>query len=169
MGEGTLKKILIWLIVIVIVLGAGLFGYNYYMNYKTGKFEAKKNQKEIEGIVDDINKDKDKEESADKPEEEELKSPEYYPEEKVYDIMHRMANTKIIAENDKIWGELPIDSDSLGDIRDLVSEIDYPDRNYLLEVINRWEDGDFSQADEEHNYFWTKLGGTIGKAIGVKE
>lgn len=169
MGEGTLKKILIWLIVIVIVLGAGLFGYNYYMNYKTGKFEAKKNQKEIEGIVDDINKDKDKEESADKPEEEKLKSPEYYPEEKVYDIMHRMANTKIIAENDKIWGELPIDSDSLGDIRDLVSEIDYPDRNYLLEVINRWEDGDFSQADEEHNYFWTKLGGTIGKAIGVKE
>lgn len=172
MGEGTLKKILIWLIVIVIVLGVGLFGYNYYMNYKTGKFEAKKNQKEIEGIVDDINKDKDKdkdkEELVDKHEEE-LKSPEYYPEEKVYDIMHRMANTKIIAENDKIWGELPIDSDSLGDIRDLVSEIDYPDRNYLLEVINRWEDGDFSQADEEHNYFWTKLGGTIGKAIGVKE
>lgn len=167
MGENTLKKILIWGIVIVIVLGGGLFGYNYYMNYKSGKFEAEKNQKEIEGIVDDINKDK--EASNEKEETTELKSPEYYPEQKVYDIMHRMSNTKIIAEDNKIWGELPIDSDSLGDIKDLVSEINYEDRDYLLEVINRWENGDFSQADKEHNYFWTKLGGTIGRAIGIKE
>lgn len=167
MEENTLKKILIWIIVIVIVLGGGLFGYNYYMNYKSGKIEAKKNQEEIENIVDDINKEKD--ESDEKEETAELKSPEYYPEQKLYDIMHRMSNTKIIAEDNKIWGELPIDSDSLGDIKDLVSEINYEDRDYLLEVINRWENGDFSQADKEHNYFWTKLGGTIGRAIGVKE
>lgn len=168
MGEGTLKRILIWLIVIVIVLGAGLFGYTYYMNYKTGKFEAKKNQKEIENIVEDINEEKDSSESEEKPEEA-LKPSDYYPESKVYDIMHRMSNTKIIAEDNKIWGELPIDSESLGSIKALVSEIDYPDRDYLLSVISKWENGDFSKADEEHNYFWAKLGGTIGKAIGVKE
>ncbi|MEG2017168.1 MAG: DUF6241 domain-containing protein [Clostridium sp.] len=169
MREGTLKKILIWLIVIVIVLGAGLFGYTYYMNYKTGKFEAKKNQKEIENIVEDINEEKDSSEAEEKPEEKELKSSDYYPESKVYDIMHRMSNTKIIAEDNKIWGELLIDSESLGSIKALVSEIDYPDRDYLLSVITKWENGDFSKADEDHNYFWAKLGGTIGKAIGIKE
>lgn len=166
MGQDTLKKILIWSIVIVIILGLGLFGYNYYMNYKSGKFEAQKHQKEIEQVVNDINKDKADE--TENSEEEELKPAEYYPEQKIYDIMHRMANTKIIAEDNKIWGELPIDKESLGDIKSLVSEIDYADRDYLLSVISKWENGDFSKADEDHNYFWAKLGGTIGKAIGVK-
>lgn len=165
MGERKLKKILIGCIILVIVLGAGLGGYNYYMNYKSGKFEAKKNQKEIEAMVNDINKDKAEESS----ETAELKPSEYYPEEKVYDIMHRMSNTKIIAEDDKIWGELPVDKESLGDIKALVSEIDYRDRHYILSVITKWENGDFSAADDEHNYFWEKLGGTVGKAIGIKE
>ena len=39
----------------------------------------------------------------------------------------------------------------------------------MLEVLTRWENNDFSQAVEEHNYFWRKLGGTVGKAISLKE
>ena len=39
----------------------------------------------------------------------------------------------------------------------------------MLEVLTRWENNDFSNAVEEHNYFWKKLGGTIGKATSVKE
>ena len=167
MSENTLKKILIYAVVTVIVLGVGLFGYNYYMNYKAGKFEAEKNQKEIEAMVDDINKEK--EAAIDDEETVALKSPDYYPIQKIYDIMHRMANTKIIAEDNKIWGELPIDDNSLGDLKALISEIDYEDRDYLLKVITRWEQGNFFEADHEHNYFWTKLGGTVGRAVGVKK
>lgn len=167
MGESTLKKILIYAVLTVIVLGVGLFGYSYYMNYKAGKFEAEKNQKEIEAMVEDINKEK--EDAIDDEETVALKAPEYYPIQKIYDIMHRMSNTKIIAEDNKIWGELPIDENSLGDLKALISEIDYKDRDYLLKVISRWEQGNFSEADDEHNYFWTKLGGTVGRAVGVKE
>jgi len=104
-----------------------------------------------------------------KDDSEELKSPEYYSETKIYDIMHRMANTKIIAENNKIWGELPIDKKEIQNIKSIVEKVNYEDREYILKVLNRWEEGDFSQAVDDHNYFWDKLGGTIGKAIGIKE
>lgn len=167
MGESTLKKILIYAVLTVIVLGVGLFGYNYYMNYKAGKFQAEKNQKEIEAMVENINKEKDADSNDE--DKETLKPSDYYPIQKIYDIMHRMANTKIIAEDNKVWGELPIDESSLRDLRELISEIDYEDREYLLNVISRWEEGDFSEADDEHNYFWTKLGGTVGRAIDVKK
>jgi len=169
--EGRIKvKIAIWVVSIVIIVGGGFGGYNYYMNYKSGKLEAKKNQQEIEGIVDGINGEEDNkgEGEGEDGNRTELKSSDYYPEQDVYDIMHRMSNTKIISENNKIWGELPIDDKSIESLKSLVSEIDYEDRDYLLEVLARWEGGDFSQADKEHNYFWTKLGGTVGEAIGIK-
>lgn len=159
------NRILIGFIVIILIL-SGYLGYNYYMNYKSGKFEAIKNQKEIEKVVNIISKEK---EENDNLKDSQLKPAEYYPQEKVYDIMHKMANTKIIAEDGKIWGKIPIDEESLKSIKALVSEIDYKDRDYLLYVIDRWENGDFSLADEEHNYFWAKLGGNTGRAIDIKE
>lgn len=167
MEHRTLKNILIWAIAIVVILGGGFLGYNYYMNYESGKLEAKKHLKEISGVIENLNKEK--EESNKDTATTELKSLDYYPAEDVYDILHRMANTKIIAEDDEVWGKIPIDSESLSDIKALVSEMDYEDKDYLLKVLNRWENGDFSQADKEHNYFWAKLGGTIGKAIKIKK
>lgn len=162
--DGVVKKIIIWLVVIVIVAGGGYFGYTYYMNYKSGKFEAKKNLEKMEDIVTEINSEEQEEVEAGQQ-----KLAEFTSEAELYDAMHRMANTKIIAEDNKIWGELSIDEESLSIVRDFIQVTNYEDKDKLLEIIGRWEMGDFSQAAEEHNYFWGKLGGTIGEAIGVKE
>lgn len=35
---------------------------------------------------------------------------------------------------------------------------------YYKEVLNKWKDGDFSNAVEVHNKLWLEQGGTIGKA-----
>lgn len=156
------KKTIIWaiiILIIVLVIGAG---YYYYMNVKSGKNEAKKNQKEIEALAEEIKDEKDTTEET-------LKPVDYYDEAKIYDIMHRMANTKIIAEDNKIWGELPMKADDIKNLQAIITSVNYEDREYLLEVLNRWINEDYSMAAEEHNYFWEKLGGTIGKAIGVKE
>lgn len=158
------KKIIIWGIVAVIVVGGGYFGYTYYMNYKSGKFEAKKNLEKMEDIVTEINSEKKEDVQAGQQ-----KLAEFTSEAELYDAMHRMANTKIIAEDNKIWGELPIDEESLSIVRSFIEVSNYKDKNKLLDIVGRWEIGDFSQAAEEHNYFWGKLGGTIGEAIGVKE
>lgn len=156
------KKTIIWIIIILIITMVVGAGYYYFMNIKSGKSEAKKNQKEIEAIAEDIKEDKDTTEEA-------LKPVEFYDEAKIYDIMHRMANTKIIAEDNKIWGELPMKSEDIKNLQEIITSVNYEDRAYLLEVLNRWSNEDYSMAAEEHNYFWEKLGGTIGRAIGIKE
>lgn len=162
MINGIGKKIVIGGIVIAITIVGGGFTYTYYMNKKSGKQEAKKNQKEIAAMVEAIENKEDVAITT-------LKPADYYSESKIYDIMHRMSNTKIIAEDNKIWGELPMKKEDIDNLRVVISEIDYEDREYLLEVLDKWEAGDYTRSDEEHNYFWGKLGGTIGRAIGVKE
>lgn len=158
------KNIFIGLLVIILVAGAGYYGYAYLMSFKSGKLEAEKNQKEISKIVEGINEERE-EQGEDMP----LKSTSTYKIEDIYHTMHIMSNTKIIADGDNIWGQLEIDKESISTIKGLVEAVDYADRDYLLTVLARWEQEDFSQADKEHNYFWAKLGGTVGKAIGVKK
>lgn len=80
-----------------------------------------------------------------------------------------MSNSKIIAEDNQIWGLLPMDSNDISTLKNLIEKVDYKDKDYLLEVLSRWKNNDFSQVVTEHNYFWKKLGGTIGKAISIKE
>lgn len=158
MKEFLRKKSVIILSIVVIVIIAVILGGNYLMDKKSGKLEAKQNQKEIKLINEEIAKEKSME----------LKPADYYLESDIYDIMHRMANTKIIAENNKIWGELPMDKEEIQNLKGIVEKVNYEDREKLLDILNRWESGDFSQSDKEHNYVWEKLGGTVGRAIGVK-
>lgn len=98
-----------------------------------------------------------------------MQDSDYYPAEKVYDILHRMSNTKIIAEDNQIWGKIEITPENISSLKSLIEKVNYKNKDYMLEVLTRWENNDFSQAVEEHNYFWRKLGGTVGKAISLKE
>jgi hypothetical protein len=46
-------------------------------------------------------------------------------------------------------------------------ELSDQERADFLSIASNWKAGDFSQADKDHNYFWTLQGGTIGKANGI--
>lgn len=89
-------------------------------------------------------------------------------EQSIYITLHRMTNTKIIAEDNKIIGEIEITPKKIKDVREIVQKSTFTDKNYLLEVLDRWEKGNFNQVVEEHNYFWDKLDGNEGKASGRK-
>jgi len=80
-----------------------------------------------------------------------------------------MSNTKIVAEDNQIWGMIEMDPEYIASLKSLIEKVDYKDRDYMLDVLTRWENNDFFQAVDEHNYFWRKLGGTVGKAISLKE
>lgn len=85
----------------------------------------------------------------------------------IYDIMHQMANTLIIA--DDIWGYIRITPDRIDYLEDYIAQSDFDDKNIMLGILERWKDGDFSKGVSEHDYFWRKLDGTIGKAISLRE
>lgn len=88
-------------------------------------------------------------------------------EEEVLEEMHMMANTKIIA--DEIWGEIEITEERVDFLIVEVMASDYPDRKELLTILYNWKNENFSNAVDEHNYLWEKLGGNIGKAYKLKE
>lgn len=153
------SKIFITILVIIFIITIGTISFFIYMQINSGNLNAKSNISEIKKI----DKELASEEST------EIKDSEYYPIENIYDIIHRMSNTKIIAEDNQIWGKLQITPENIASLKSLIEKINYDDKEYMLEVLTRWENNDFSQAVEEHNYFWKKLGGTVGKATSLKE
>ena len=88
-----------------------------------------------------------------------------YNIEDLYYEVHLRANTIIIAENDEIWEEIEIDKGFLNETVPLLKGKD----DYLYKELLKWDDLDFSNAVEVHNYVWEKLGGTVGKAIAINE
>lgn len=87
-------------------------------------------------------------------------------EKEVYNDMHRMANTKIVA--DEVWGEDEINEENLNKVILEVMKCNYSDKEKLLQILHNWKTGNFKNAVEEHNYVWEKLGGTVGKAKALK-
>ncbi|MFL0268883.1 DUF6241 domain-containing protein [Candidatus Clostridium radicumherbarum] len=149
------KTIIIIAISIGLIIGA-FFLINYIIDKLSGNLEAKQN---IKSVSQEISKDTSTE----------LKPADYYPESNIYDIMHRMTNSKIIAKDGQIWGTLPMGKEQIQTLKQTIEKINYPDREYLLGALSRWEQGDFSQSVDEHNYLWNKLGGTVGEANKLKK
>lgn len=83
--------------------------------------------------------------------------------EKIYDEVHKMANSLIIAEDNQIWGEEKITRKRIKELLESVDGVD----GFLTVEIEKWDKLDFNNAVEVHNYVWKKLGGTIGKAIDL--
>lgn len=92
-------------------------------------------------------------------------------EYEIYDTMHRMANTKIEAVDGEVWGEVEITVELCDRLIDKIKESNLKalEKNKLIEILNRWKNGDFSNCVEEHNYVWSKLGGTVGKAKSLRK
>ncbi|WP_424236919.1 DUF6241 domain-containing protein [Bhargavaea ginsengi] len=91
------------------------------------------------------------------------------PEEKILEIMHQMTHQKIAA--DQKWGAIPMTTRNIEQIESIVSsskKIRSPQaKKQLIQMIAKWENGDFSEADEDHNYIWKLQKGTLGKARGL--
>ncbi len=82
---------------------------------------------------------------------------DYKDEIIIYDYMHRMANSRIASEDKDIGGKLLITKRQIEAVRTIVKQMNYPDNSYILGVLDRWEKGDFSLINDEHNYFYNRL------------
>lgn len=83
--------------------------------------------------------------------------------EKIYDEIHKMSNSLIIAEDNQIWGEEKITRKRINEILEFVEGTD----DFLTTEIKKWDKLDFNNAVKVHNYVWKKLGGNVGKAVDL--
>lgn len=143
----NLKKFIVILLVLIISLSTILVLWSN--GYEIVNFAFNR--------VNEITEEKDAEE---KPQvgEEIVATPVDLNE--IYDKVHLMANTIIVAEDGEIWGTYQITKDDLSNIKNQVLGND----DYLYNELSKWLELDFSNAVEVHNYVWEKLGGTVGKA-----
>lgn len=95
--------------------------------------------------------------------------PSVISEYAVQDAIHKMSHQKIKAEDGKKWGSLQITDERIARLIEVVKHNQgrYEDPQLYLNILERWQAGDFSQADEDHNDIWNLQGGTVGKATGV--
>ncbi|AJA47742.1 hypothetical protein CPAST_c16720 [Clostridium pasteurianum DSM 525 = ATCC 6013] len=152
------KKWWFYLIVIFIILGAGT-GYYFYTAHAAGKMSENNFNKNIsinkEGTV--ILKDKTK------------AAVKVRSENEIYDEIHKMANTKIVAEDNKVWGQIKITPEVCNKLIVELSYSNYADKDALIKWLMEWKNKNYSSSVEIHNYVWSKLNGNVGKATELKK
>lgn len=91
--------------------------------------------------------------------------PEDASEAAVMAMMHKMTHQKVIASEK--WGIIQMNQESISKAKQLLLASDFNSKEELLEIISRWEKGQFDQVDNDHNFIWELQGGSIGRATGI--
>lgn len=89
------------------------------------------------------------------------------PETEVMAALHKMSHQKVVAR--KKWGAIPLTPQRVDRLLSVVTQnkSKYKNSEVYIDILNRWADGDFSHADDDHNVIWNLQGGTVGKATGL--
>ncbi|MEH7076023.1 DUF6241 domain-containing protein [Neobacillus drentensis] len=83
----------------------------------------------------------------------------------VIEVMHKMTHQKVKAK-DK-WGAIPMIPDTIHQVYTIVKNSEFEQKNELLAILDKWKKGIYTDIDDDHNYFWTYQGGTVGEAYGI--
>ncbi len=84
--------------------------------------------------------------------------------------IHAMSHQKVRASDDEKWDLLLMTPERIERLITVVEANNVQYRKNVdtyLEILNRWKNSDFSQADRDHNLVWEIQEGTRGRAIGI--
>jgi hypothetical protein len=88
-------------------------------------------------------------------------------EDSIVAIMHHMTHQKVDAE-DK-WTNVKMTPERVTMVRQIIETRgqEWKHKSELLAMATKWETGNFSEIDKDHNFLWGLEGGNIGKAKGI--
>lgn len=117
---------------------------------------------EITKVAEVLEKKAEQTVSAEKVESEDLEMTEV----DVQTYMHRMTHQKIVASEKK--GQVEMTPENIDGLLTIVNTYasHYKHSDFYLEALNKWKEGDFSNAVYVHNTIWDWHDGTIGRATG---
>ncbi|WP_077624617.1 DUF6241 domain-containing protein [Sediminibacillus massiliensis] len=81
------------------------------------------------------------------------------------EYIHGMSHQKIEAKEK--WGFYEIHPQRIQWLLDGLEEVELEHEKLYKRILEKWENGNFSSVDEDHNAIWELQGGTIGRATGV--
>lgn len=172
------KKIVFWVIGILLLSGLATGVYFYMTNDQTTKPEETETKEQSNEPEKETTEDEEQEveelseeKFEDSTNEEGLnpfgddKEKNEISELTVRDYIHQMSHQKV--EADKKWGFYRITDDRIQWLLEVVETNDYSDSSQYEEILHAWEEGDFSNVDDHHNTIWKMQGGNVGRATGV--
>lgn len=153
-----MKKTIVYLTAAFIALG--LIGFGVF------KVSDKQNNTESSKSAQ-ISDEKAMKESTQKMEGLEFAQsvPENASESALWAMMHKMTHQKVVASEK--WGLIRMDEESIAKAEEILLASDFTSKKELLEMIERWKNGQFDQVDDEHNAIWRMQKGSIGEARGI--
>ncbi|WP_066248258.1 DUF6241 domain-containing protein [Neobacillus drentensis] len=154
-------------IILAVLIGVQYGGFEFINN---GAQSVKKTEKvEAQAVQDTANK---KKKVVDKQQTAKIGGVQYdigiddsSSQEAVIEVMHKMTHQKVKAKEK--WGAIPMIPDTINQVYNIVENSRFDQKDDLLAILDKWKKGIFSEVDEDHNYFWTYQGGTIGKSYGI--
>ncbi|MGL5328151.1 MAG: DUF6241 domain-containing protein [Peptostreptococcaceae bacterium] len=85
-------------------------------------------------------------------------------------LIHKMSNSIIIPVDNKKYGSIEITPKTIQIASDSLEYVkDEKAKSYLSEALNSWNDGEFLNGVQVHNYVWRALDGEVGKAKSINE
>ncbi|MBP1745347.1 MAG: hypothetical protein H6Q58_2325 [Firmicutes bacterium] len=92
-------------------------------------------------------------------------SPGNVDEQDIVKEIHLMSNSLIEAEDGLKWGEENVDKTNIDKVIRMLDQAPVNTKTKKLrQIVERWQQGDFSQIVDDHNFVWDLLGGTVGRA-----
>lgn len=181
-----MKKVL-WILVAVLVVTLGFFGFiilsDLFKETKENVADQVKGEVSTENEAENENKEKELQENRKKvsgtitkedmlqfkekglnPFGEQTKSGELTSSE-YNEYIHGMSHQKIKAE--KKWGFYEIHPERIKWLLDGLEKVEIENEDTYREILQKWNDGDFTSIDQDHNAIWRIQGGTVGKATGI--
>lgn len=90
-------------------------------------------------------------------------------ETELISTMHQMSNGLIKAKDGQIWGVIAMTKNKVSELTKIINDNNYIHRYDLLQILEKWKEGDFTQIVDNHNTLWRYLNGNIGEAINPNE
>jgi len=153
---------------------AGTAGF-MFVKASPGEMELPNGEKRTNERIEEMLQDKQEIAEIKLAGEEEFKSmldlefKENDSEEKLIKIIHMMSHQKIEAANK--WGGVPMTETTISQVKNFLNNhgTDFDHYDKYIEIINKWEKGNFEESVEDHNFVWELEGGIngYGEAFGL--
>ncbi|EDL64387.1 hypothetical protein BSG1_21545 [Bacillus sp. SG-1] len=144
-----------WVGIISVFLVAGILGSIFWYEISQSSEQAEDETEYYEAGADQS--------EANSISENEI--PNAMREDDLQQKIHDMSHQKVKAAQK--WGSLEITPERIDHLISVVESGNYEHSHVYLDILYGWKEGDFSEADKDHNTIWRLQGGTIGKATGV--
>jgi hypothetical protein len=79
--------------------------------------------------------------------------------------IHAMSHQKVKAEEK--WSFYKMTDDRIQFLLNQLEVEDYEHEDLYHTILLKWQEGDLSSVDDDHNEIWKLQGGTVGKATGI--